>query len=360
MNKKRLTAFTLVELIVVIAIMAVLITLSFIYFDDLFQKGRDSQRISDITQIQNALNLYHRDEGSYPTTLTFGGTLVGSTSSSTYMLKIPQNPTPRDDSNCSDNEYTYTKSTSTGYYISFCLGGLAGAVTAGNHYATPQGIADYLTPTDGLKLWLKGDGKLQTRTSGSDTFVTSWRDSNGSNYALTQSTEGNQPKLVTGFNNKPMVYFNGTTYLDNATILTGANFATSSTSIFIVYGLNGTQINYGILMNSNIGSWWCYNGGAGYFGLFTTPRFEAYPATMPTTGNHLIAITAGANYNVTLDGTDLGSQAYSWNLGSTLTLGKTDTIGLDGYVAEMLIYNKILSDAEITLVEEYLNNKYGL
>ena len=359
MSKKKLTAFTLVELIVVINIMAVLITLSFVYFDDLFQKGRDSQRISDITQIQNALTLYNRDEGAYPATLTFGGTLVGSSSAKTYMLKIPQNPTPRDDSNCADNEYVYTKSTSSGYYIAFCLGGSAGAVTAGNHHATPQGIADYPTPTDGLKLWLKGDGKLQTRISGSDTFITSWRDSNGSNYAMTQSTEANQPKLVTGFGNQPMVYFNGTTYLDNANILTGANFADSSATLFIVYGLNGTQSNYGILMNTGIGSWWSY-GGSGYFGPFVSPRFESFPAPMPTTGNHLIKIAAGSDYNVTIDGTNLGSRAYSWSLGSTLTLGKTDTYGLDGYVAEVLLYNRVLSGDEISLVEEYLNNKYGL
>ena len=63
MNKK---AFTLVELIVVITILAILGTIAFISLQWYSRDARDSTRISDISAIKTSLELFHLWAGKYP------------------------------------------------------------------------------------------------------------------------------------------------------------------------------------------------------------------------------------------------------------------------------------------------------
>ncbi len=139
MNKKTLNGFTLMEMIVVIAIIATILTISFVSFNDARQKARNSKRLSDITQIQNTLSLYLRDEGTYPESLDFGTQFIGSSSNKVYMLELPQNPTPNNDGICPDSEYHYEMADGN-YRIDFCLSKPTGNLEAGEKCATPQGI----------------------------------------------------------------------------------------------------------------------------------------------------------------------------------------------------------------------------
>ena len=141
-NKNKL-GFTLMELLVVIAIVAILLTISVIYFGNASQKKRDTQRISDITQIQNALEMYFRYESRYPDSLTFGGTLIGSTTSSTtYLRRIPQNPSPRNEGTCLNAEYSYASlNNGQDYQLSFCLANDTSNLLAGLKCVTASGIS---------------------------------------------------------------------------------------------------------------------------------------------------------------------------------------------------------------------------
>jgi len=65
MNKQK-QAFTLVELIVVITILAILWTIAFISLQWYSKDARDSIRISDISNIKTSLELFHLDSGKYP------------------------------------------------------------------------------------------------------------------------------------------------------------------------------------------------------------------------------------------------------------------------------------------------------
>jgi prepilin-type N-terminal cleavage/methylation domain-containing protein len=58
--------FTLVELIVVITILAVLGTIAFVSFQGYAVQARDSTRISDLTVMKKALELYKVQQDSYP------------------------------------------------------------------------------------------------------------------------------------------------------------------------------------------------------------------------------------------------------------------------------------------------------
>jgi len=361
--KNKTKAFTLIELLVVIAIIGILTTLVSISIANVRSRATDLKSLADIKAMKTAIDTYYIDEHSYPATLTPGQAIVGSSSSSTYLAVMPSANGYSNINGCYISNYSYGQITSKKYFINFCLNNENGDMSSGCHALTNEGTKDFCYPPvlAGLKLWLSGPGgDFKTRVSGNDTFIKEWKDPRDETYMLSQIIEGSQPKLVTGFNNKPMVYFNGTSYLDNIGILTAANFPTNNATLFVVYGLNGTQNQYGVLMNANIGTWWSYNGGQGYFGPFCQGRLSGYPTPMPTTGNHVIEVKAGTNYDVILDGVSQGTQAYTWDLGSTLTLGKTDPIGLDGYVAEVFLYNRILSSAEEQTITDYLNVKYNL
>jgi len=59
-------AFTLVELLVVLAILSILATVTLAAFNSSQARGRDTQRKSDLKQIANSLELYYSDYGTYP------------------------------------------------------------------------------------------------------------------------------------------------------------------------------------------------------------------------------------------------------------------------------------------------------
>ena len=87
--------FTLIELLIVIAIIGVLATIFFANYLGVRQRARDSQRKSNLRQIQAALELYRYDWGSYPDVLystncpTSSSLMRGTV---TYMQKIPCDP----------------------------------------------------------------------------------------------------------------------------------------------------------------------------------------------------------------------------------------------------------------------------
>lgn len=58
--------FTLIELLVVITILGVLSSIGLGNFMNSQMKGRDTQRKSDLHQLQNALEFFYSDKGKYP------------------------------------------------------------------------------------------------------------------------------------------------------------------------------------------------------------------------------------------------------------------------------------------------------
>ena len=135
MNSKK-KGFTLIELLVVVAIIGLLSTLSIVALNNARARARDARRVADIKQIQTALELYYNDNSSYPSTITFGGSI--GTGTSVYMAQVPSAPLPADCA--SDNTYTYTGSAST-YALTYCVGSATGGISGNvKHTATPAGI----------------------------------------------------------------------------------------------------------------------------------------------------------------------------------------------------------------------------
>ena len=67
-SKNRTSGFTLIELLVVIAIIGILSSVVLASLSTARQKSRDAKRISDVGQVQLALELYFDKVQSYPST----------------------------------------------------------------------------------------------------------------------------------------------------------------------------------------------------------------------------------------------------------------------------------------------------
>jgi general secretion pathway protein G len=126
---RRQTGFTLIELLVVVAIVAFLMTLFFPNFMAARQRARDSQRKSDLAQMQRALELYKSDQNPpvYPTNAVanyFDINLCNNCWSSgadcsgnIYMRKVPCDP-----GNTVPTPYLYSLDTDVlKYTMSACL-----------------------------------------------------------------------------------------------------------------------------------------------------------------------------------------------------------------------------------------------
>lgn len=109
MMRTHKKGFTLVELLVVIAIIGLLSTLAIVALNSARQRSRDAKRVSDVRQIQTALQLYFDAQNEYPfvaanpTNLGAGNFVVldsngfeavAAAGATVYMGLIPSYPTP--------------------------------------------------------------------------------------------------------------------------------------------------------------------------------------------------------------------------------------------------------------------------
>ncbi len=106
--------FTLIELVVVMAIIAILTGLSVFNFNQARMKARDISRKNDLKQLQNALELYKNEQ--FPQ--TFPAALASLTP--TYIKVVPVDPKEKSLSG-SWTAYTYTQLTGLTYTLTACL-----------------------------------------------------------------------------------------------------------------------------------------------------------------------------------------------------------------------------------------------
>jgi prepilin-type N-terminal cleavage/methylation domain-containing protein len=85
-NKNK--GFTLIEMLVVIAVIGLLAALILVGLSSFRVRGRDTRRIADVKEVQNGLELYYMKNGHYP--IVSGTTPNDRWSNLTLQLTDPQ------------------------------------------------------------------------------------------------------------------------------------------------------------------------------------------------------------------------------------------------------------------------------
>jgi general secretion pathway protein G len=144
--------FTLIEILIVIAIIAILASVILVGLGPTQKEGRDSRRISDLSEVQNALELFYNNCGFYPgSSLDVSGgcpsnwaLLAAGTGSYSTMAtevtgltnidipQIPNDPT-------SGDSYTYESVTANSYTLAATLEDTANAAMTSDEKTDPNG-----------------------------------------------------------------------------------------------------------------------------------------------------------------------------------------------------------------------------
>ncbi len=85
--------FTLVEILIVVAIIGILASIILVGLNSFRSSGRDARRIADVHQVQNALELYFTKNGSYPAAASWAAltsTIIGA---GIGVNTLPNDPT---------------------------------------------------------------------------------------------------------------------------------------------------------------------------------------------------------------------------------------------------------------------------
>ena len=183
--------------------------------------------------------------------------------------------------------------------------------------------------------------------------VTAWADQSGNGNNV--NDVANMPMLVNNFiNGYPAIYFRGTDYLYNSGFTTeGAN-----TFFNVVKFLSGnrvfTSINTNILIGSYggysdrmyDGSWWTYEGNNESTNWKLNSAYFGDGSSFYQNG-----ILLGTNSSdIQLNGISIGGHP-NWENGEGTA---------ECYHAEVVMYNRQLSEVERQQVESYLNTKYAI
>jgi hypothetical protein len=246
-------------------------------------------------------------------------------------------------------------------------------------YNNDEALSYPFIPTNGLSLWLDANDSATVLNSGTPATngdpVSQWSDKSGNNNHATQSNGSLQPILSTNtLNGKPTIYFDGSGQQLNFV----NNIAGDVYSIFIVCKNTDNSVGSMFFWNNQ-------NNFASYFGVIKDPNWN------PVGKNRLLLSNYDANggygnsdfaYSGLLANNDffLGSAVRNnSNIKVCLDGIKGDTFGsftrtdtfnkiggygfgyeINGNIAEIIAYNRALSDLEKRDVETYLNSKYNL
>lgn len=91
-------AFTLIEILITLSIIALLVTISTFALSQARTSARDNKRKTDLEFVRSGLELYRADCGGYPASLAWGASLAGSgaspscPASNVYIQALPKDP----------------------------------------------------------------------------------------------------------------------------------------------------------------------------------------------------------------------------------------------------------------------------
>jgi len=234
-----------------------------------------------------------------------------------------------------------------------------------NDYAVT--IAQSPLPQSGLQVWLKADSGTQVDGSGN---VSQWDDSSGSSNNASNGNAGDRPQYVAGaLNGQPVLRFTQDDD-DNGDRLYLGDLSSqfpSEATVFVVSTINNDG-RYNLFGNrDNDERWVADSWSESHPGSFRNGRADGTfnQGSWPTSGSHVFALESSSSvYRALIDGAVIGSDSPEYNSGNgnNWTIGNRSENGqqLNGDIAEVIIYNRVLSESEAAAVGQYLTQKYAL
>lgn len=232
----------------------------------------------------------------------------------------------------------------------------------GKQVQYPNGVDPAVfVPTDltGLLIWLRADTGV-TLTSGR---VSTWADQSGNGNDFVQSTAGNRPIPGTAINGQATVTF------DRARpdyVSKGSFSAPSAGEVLIVLknaGPNGSGDSPWQMTTDPQGSWYTWIDANIYENWGSTSRSTATAPGVGLDSAHVYNVRSAAGaYSVHIDGTQIystGTNTVGFDPTLFLGYGPSSSTGYSGDIAEVLIFDRVLSSGERDQVMGYLRDRYN-
>ncbi len=109
---KNQKGFTLIEILIVVAIIAILASVVLVGLGPTQSLGRDARRVSDIHEVQNGLELYYNSKGFYPVAAStaWSNLVTALQGANVGVSSVPNDPN-------STKTYNYGSGGSGMYYV---------------------------------------------------------------------------------------------------------------------------------------------------------------------------------------------------------------------------------------------------
>ncbi|MEI6191287.1 MAG: LamG-like jellyroll fold domain-containing protein [bacterium] len=392
--KNKSSGFTLLEILLVIGIIAILAGIVIIAINPSKQLAqvRNSQRKSDIKQINNAITQYYIDNSSFPSTISTttltevcntgsvsntatstnrvncatAGLANLSTLVPTYLVSIPTDPTGSSSLlSFVPTAYAATNATGTGYkvgvsatkqvLISAPLAELGVTVTVGN---VPTTVASTL-----------GVGLVAHYLMNDNLGTTNVLDNTSNHYDGT-ATQNTSAMTTTG-RTQTALYFNDSTKINIGNIFYGDNYWNgtgftvsvwhtmeswqNNRSYAILGGESSRPILFDILDNNASNNGYITiralsdGGGPGF-----STDYSSILRPGPGVWQHIvITVDASGNGKIYVDGINVTSatgQNKPQKINSTVLIGKQQPSNsyYKGNLDDLRIYNRALTQSEVT------------
>jgi prepilin-type N-terminal cleavage/methylation domain-containing protein len=140
--QNKLKAFTLVELLTVVAIIAILTSVSVLGLQEVRKKAQDTKRLSDISEMQIALETYKSVNSKYPDAGTQGTDAYITGLSPAYITKLAKDPSG---SHSGSAGYVYSVSSDKKSYCFKVLGTVYKATAQKDLYDSSLGLNTWKT-----------------------------------------------------------------------------------------------------------------------------------------------------------------------------------------------------------------------
>lgn len=347
--------FTVIEILVVVAIIAILIILSVVVFRGMQERALKASVQADLSQVQKEVMLHKIATGKYPTAID-----CASPSSTEVCAKTAEGTSLNYESDNTANPPTYSLTATNGSVAYQITSSTPMVQVPANQGTIPIGglVASYdaLNPSS-----YAGSGQPWNDISGNSKHAalsgTVSYDGGYSGFTTGMFTTGNSyvaPAIPTGSSPRTII-----AAIKTPSVLTGYKH-------IIHYGSQGVDQSYGLALSGNVLTNHTWSGNSNCSSITLSPSTK-YLITVTYDNADVPRNTFYVNSNKcttafgqgkTVDYVINTTTGYGLNIGSrTGTLAETFT---DGVAYAVAIYDRRLSQAEVEQAYTVLKLQYGL